>query len=127
MPKASAEKRSYWRGVVRRQRESGLSVRQFCTDESLSCAAFYRWKRKITAGSRRVGGNSQRGLPTHAQASPIADHRGTRATFIPVRLQGTGSLLEVVHPRGHVVRVPAGFDLQSLRQVLDLLDRQGEA
>jgi len=127
MPKASAEKRSYWRGVVRRQRESGLSVRQFCTDEGLSCAAFYRWKRKITAASRRVGDSSQRGFPKHAQASPSAEHRGGTAAFIPVRLQAAGSLLEVVHPRGHVVRVPAGFDEESLRQVFDVLDRQGEA
>ena len=56
---------------------------------------------------------------------PITAAPGRRS--YPCALQGTGSLLEVVHPRGHVVRVPAGFDLQSLRQVLDLLDRQGEA
>jgi hypothetical protein len=43
-----------------------------------------------------------------------------------VRLQAAaGNLLEVVHPRGHVVRVPAVFDESSLRQVLDVLDRQG--
>jgi hypothetical protein len=37
-----------------------------------------------------------------------------------------GSLLEVVHPRGCVVRVPAAFDERSLREVLKVLDQQGD-
>ena len=111
MSKASEEKRSYWRGVLRRQRESGLSVRQFCADEDLSDASFYRWKRKIAAGDRRAADASQTGrLPNVPQATPDRQSRtAVAAVFIPVRVQAAaGSLLEVVHPRGHVVRVPAG-------------------
>lgn len=140
MSKASAEKRSYWRGVLRRQRESGLSVRQFCTDEGLCYASFYRWKRKIAAkGSRRVcsseedgkrrpraGAGSGRNGGKRRRASRAAKGNGCAAAFIPVRVQAAGSPLEVVHPRGHVVRVPAVFDENSLRQVLDVLDRRGD-
>ena len=47
--------------------------------------------------------------------------------FIPVRLNAAeSSVLEVVHPRGHVVRVPAVFDGDALRQVLHVLEQQGE-
>jgi len=141
MPRAIAEKRSYWRGVLRRQRETGLSVRQFCTDEGLCYASFYRWKRKIAAkdsrracssegdGKRRprVGAKPGRNGRRRRQASRVAKRNGCAAAFIPVRLQAAaGNLLEVVHPRGHVVRVPAAFDEDSLRQVLDVLDRQGD-
>jgi hypothetical protein len=142
MPKASEEKRSYWRGVLRRQRESGLSVRQFCADERLSDASFYRWKRKIAGKDSRRASNSEeegesrpragassgRGSRKRRQASRVAKPNGSTGAFIPVRLQATaGGLLEVVHPRGHVVRVPAVFDENCLRQVLDVLDRQGGA
>jgi hypothetical protein len=142
MPKTSAEKRSYWQGMLRRQRESGLSVRQFCADEELSYASFYRWKRKIAAkDSRRAsdskedgkshpqsGAGSGRNSRNRRQASRAVKPNSSGAAFIPVRLQATaGGPLEVVHPRGHVVRVPAVFDKDSLRQVLDVLDRQGGA
>jgi len=142
MPKANEEKRSYWRGVLRRQRESGLSVRQFCADERLSDASFYRWKRKITGKDSRRASNSEedgksrpragassgRGSQKRRQASRVAKPNGRTGAFIPVRLRATaGGLLEVVHPLGHVVRVPAVFDAGSLRQVLDVLDHQGDA
>jgi hypothetical protein len=140
MRKASEEKRSYWRGVLRRQRESGLSVRQFCADEELSYASFYRWKRKMAVKDCRRASNSEengrRGPRTGAgsgrnggkrrQAGRMAKQDGSVAAFIPVRVQAAGSPLEVVHPRGYVVRVPAVFDADFLRQVLDVLDRQGD-
>jgi hypothetical protein len=127
MPKASEEKRSYWRGMLRRQRESGLSVRQFCADEDLSYASFYRWKRKIGPGDRRAVDKSRRQVSQHPPTlSRVAKPSGSTGAFIPVRVRAAGSsVLEVVHPRGHVVRVPAAFDAGSLQQVLDVLDRQG--
>jgi len=125
MPRASEEKQASWRSVLRRQRKSGRSVRQFCADEDLCCASFYRWKRKITPGDRPAVDSSQGDASKRPQASP---DQGGAAAFIPVRLQAAaGGLLEVLHPRGHVVRVPAVFDANSLRQVLDVLDRQGGA
>jgi len=140
MPETSEERRSYWRGVLRRQGESGLSVRQFCADEKLSGASFYRWKRKIAGADSRRASNSKGSAGSQARAASRRDGRKRRrasrgakpnentGAFIPVRLQAAaGGLLEVVHPRGHVVRVPAAFDAGSLRQVLDVLDRQGGA
>jgi len=139
MPKGNEEKWSYWRGMLRRQRGSGLSVRRFCVDEDLSYASFYRWKRKIAAKdsrrasnseddgkSRRVRADSGRNGRKHRRASGVAKSRTSTGAFIPVRVQAAGSsVLEVVHPRGHVVRVPAVFDAISLQQVLEVLDRLG--
>jgi hypothetical protein len=45
--------------------------------------------------------------------------------FIPLKLPallGLGNVIEVVLPRGHLVRVPAGFDGEALRRILELLD-----
>jgi hypothetical protein len=35
--------------------------------------------------------------------------------------------MELVHPRGHVLRIPAAFDEGCLQTVLQLLDREGAA
>lgn len=48
--------------------------------------------------------------------------------FIPLKLPallGLGNVIEVVLPRGHLVRVPAGFDGEALRRILELLDAGG--
>jgi len=127
MPEASAEKQEYWRSVLRRQERSGLSVRQFCTDHQLSQASLYSWKRKIANRDRRAGVRSERKGRKRSQPETVAKPDENTAVFVPVRLgTAAGSVLEVVHPRGHVVRVPAVFDENSLRQVLHVLDGQGE-
>ena len=119
MSKRSEEKRTYWRSVLERQQESGLSVRQFCKEHQVSEASFHSWKRKIAASSEDSG---QKHLP----ARQVAKQTNNAAVFIPVRVSAAaGSLLELVHPRGHVLRVPAVFDEGSLRQVLNVLDQQG--
>lgn len=129
MPKASAEKQAYWRSVLRRQQNSGLSVRQFCMDEQLSDASFYRWRRKIASGDRGAVASLEKDGPKRSKTKRDANAKQNQnaAVFIPVRLNAAaGSLLEVVHPRGHVVRVPTVFDENSLRQVLNILDQQGD-
>ncbi len=127
MSKRSEEKRAYWRSVLERQQESGLSVRQFCREHQVSEASFHSWKRKIAGRDRDVDTSSkdsgQKRLPTRQ----VAKQSENAAVFIPVRLNASASsLLELVHPRGHVLRVPAVFDEGSLRQVLNVLDQQGD-
>ena len=128
MPRSNSEKEAYWRSVLRRQRKSGLSVREFCAEEQLSSASFYRWKREIAESDHQAVAGKGRKDRKGARANRIAKREERAAAFIPVRLAGAaGRVLEVVHPRGHVVRVPAAFDEDSLRQVLDVLDQQGGA
>jgi hypothetical protein len=125
MPKASAEKEAYWRSVVRRQERSGLSVRQFCREEQLSEASFYGWKRKIASRDRHAGIGSERKGRKRSRAQTVTKPGEKAAVFVPVRLKAAASgVLEIVHPRGHVVRVPAVFDEDFLRQVLRVLDGQ---
>jgi hypothetical protein len=128
MPRASAEKEAYWRSVLRRQERSGLSVRQFCREQRLSQASFYGWKRKIAGRDGHAGIGSERKGRKRCQAQTVTKPDEKTAVFVPVRLNAAaGGVLEIVHPQGHVVRVPAVFDEDSLRQVLHVLDGQGEA
>ena len=127
MPEANVEKQEYWRSVLRRQKRSGLSVRQFCTEHRLSQASFYSWKRKIASRDRQAGIRSGGKGRKRSRTQTVTKPDEKTAVFIPVRLgAAAGGVLEVVHPRGYVVRVPAVFDENSLRQVLHVLDGQGE-
>lgn len=40
--------RDEWRELVDRQRESGLSVSEFCRREQTTENSFYRWRRRLT-------------------------------------------------------------------------------
>lgn len=43
-----------WRGMLKRFRESGLSVRSFCEREGLGRASFYQWRVRLSAPSSRT-------------------------------------------------------------------------
>lgn len=42
--------RALWRQRLRRQADSGLTIAQFCAQESLSTATFHSWKRRLRLG-----------------------------------------------------------------------------
>jgi transposase-like protein len=127
MSKQSEEKRAYWRDVLERQRESGSSVRQFCREHQISEASFHSWKRKIAGHDRGDDASSESGDQKQPARRQVAKQTENAAVFIPVRVSAAGSnALEIVHPRGHVLRVPAVFDEGALQRVLEVLDQQGD-
>jgi hypothetical protein len=96
-------------------------VRQFCKDHGLSEASFFSWQREIAIRDRQAAARTENGSSSrNKEVIPPPVHA---ASFIPLRLAGA-SALEVVHPRGHVLRIPAGFDGDCLEKVLQLLDRE---
>ena len=116
-----ASKERYWRELIGRQHERDETVARFCARQGVSVDRFYWWKRTLKSPSRR----SKPG-PGRAAASPVRAGEGHQATtsFVPVRLpfSTTAPPIELVHPDGWVVRLPAGFDPQSLCQILAALD-----
>jgi transposase len=125
MPKRSPGKEAYWRKMLRRQQRSGLTVRQFCKDHELSEASFFSWKREIAIRDRQAAGTTENGSSS-SRVKPAVAQQVNPSPFIPLRLTGT-STIELVHPRGHVLRIPAGFDGDCLQKVLQLLDRERDA
>ncbi len=108
-------KEQRWRQVLEAWQQSGLSVRAFCAQHQVSEPSFYTWKRNLQP-------RDQQPIPpvpaaTDAAANPLP-------TFAPVRLVGepAPALLELALPSGHRLRVPAGFDPATLRQLLAVLE-----
>ena len=48
MPRqGSLEKARYWREKISEQHQSGISIKEFCHQHSISQPSFYAWKRKL--------------------------------------------------------------------------------
>ena len=82
MARRSEEKRAYWRGVLERQQESGLSIRQFCREHQMSEASFHSWKRKIVGRAQAVGVSSEAGDRKRTGTKRIAKRAESAAVFI---------------------------------------------
>ena len=116
--KKTTERQLNWQDVIKRQAESGLSVRQFCTKEQVSEPSFYAWRRKLVEarpdGKRTVMSSRRVSTPKDGQ------------DFIPLKLIETVSAMEVVHPRGYRIRVTGEVNVTDLQRVLDVLDGRSD-
>ena len=128
-----SERQMYWEEAMRRWKESGQSVRAFCHNEGVRESAFYFWRRELAQRSHRTeAANGAR-----PQASPLttASHSSERASsrhssvpsFLPVRVVEdvaveAASGVEIILAHGCTVRVRAGFDRQTLTDVLAVLE-----
>ena len=99
-----AAKERFWRRVVERWRRAGISIRAFCRRESLSEPSFHAWRRELRRRDQEK---------TSVQSQPA---------FVPVRVAASAPFLELVLAAGQVLRVPPGFDRQTLREVVAALE-----
>ncbi len=115
------ERERHWPSVLHRQRKSRQSVRGFCQQHAIPQATSYNWRRKLTPSEPR-----ERSPSTATIESPSRTARPT--PFLPLKIKGgmgPGTVIEVVHPRGHLVRVPAAFDGATLHRIFTVLDQGG--
>ena len=127
-----------WRGAVRQWRRSGQPVRDYCLAHGLKESAFYFWRRQLarrgSAGPQRQKGGGQppaaktrRGERASARPRRASHARPNKARFLPVRVlmgreQTAAGGIEIVLGGSRTVRVPPGFDRQTLADVLAVLE-----
>ena len=137
------ERKRQWQAAVEQWRQSGRTVRDFCRAQGLKESAFYFWRRKLTQRHPQAGTRGRNDLPQPASKTPqrggVAMPRHTlssavpgrpqdgQARFLPVRViareaAGSDAGLEIALANGRVIRVPVGFDRQTLAGVLALLE-----
>lgn len=121
-----AAKERYWRDVLRRFGTSELGTKRFCAQEGVSEHQFHWWRQALRqrqtirhqSRQRTVALNRTQDASGGAQESPFL------AVSVPLSL---GVPIEVVHPRGCVIRVPAIFDAAVLGRILSTLDNSSPA
>jgi hypothetical protein len=111
-------KQHFWLQHILRWQVSRLSVCDYCDRLQLSQASFYAWKRTLQQRGLVAGTTPGSARPRHAAAPAKAPF------FLPVVVSeaepSTGHI-DLVLPDGWTVRVAAGFDVGTLRQLLALL------
>ena len=122
-----AGKERFWRSVVARwRRGQPATVREFCAEHGLAEQSFYWWRRTLTQRDRYAhpGAASK---PCHREGHRPTDEQPT-ARFVSVRIVppvGTAAAdVHVLLRSGHILRVPAGFDAATLRQLLVILQEE---
>jgi len=98
-----------------RQKESGLSVRGFCSNEGIAPSSFYYWLKKI-----RNEANGKRFIPLVVKSAGENVNPFLQSEL----LQGQrvdGTLLEITYPNGITLRVKNDLGLVHLRALVLLL------
>jgi len=106
--------------IYQRQQESGLAVREFCSNEGIPTSTYYYWYKK----TKHKRGN-QEFIPLVVKSSHPASVQGYANNAPPVngsRNTGEDMLLEVEYPNGTRLRINQELDLDHLRTLVCLLD-----
>jgi transposase-like protein len=99
-----------------RQKESGLSVRSFCSNEGIAPSSFYYWQKKI-----RNEANGKRFIPLVVK-SPETSVNPFMHSELSQGQRVDDTLLEITYPNGITLRVKNDLDLAHLRSLVLLLD-----
>ena len=98
------------------QQRSGLAVRAFCLREGLKDWTFRWWRQELARRDREPS------------TAPQGERTEAAPAFLPVRVVDREAVsprpvpsIEIVLPTGPTVRVPAGFDPQTLGDILAVL------
>ena len=110
---SSSVKLTEWRERLERFGKSGSTVKQFCSDEGVSAASFYDWRRKL--GTEPTGGDCERSIPAE-NASRV---------FTPVVLSSAGVPVSIRLPDGVQIEVPSD-NLAAVRTVICELVRTAQ-
>lgn len=114
-------KERQWRDVLRRQKRSGLSIRGFCEQESISEARFHWWRREL---ARRSAGSGASQREIGRQRSSDVTSGRSAVTLLPLEVAAVSAdaALEIVLPSGVLLRVRLGADARLLCDVLSALE-----
>jgi transposase-like protein len=106
--------------LYQRQRESGLTVREFCSNEGIAESTFYYWRKK-----RRKRSGAHNFIPLVVQPSGGFSTQADSKRILPLKNNGeeeNDMLLELVYPNGTKLRIKNDIDLAHLRALICLFD-----
>ena len=103
--------------LLKRQKESGLSVRDFCTNEGIIPSTFYYWLKK----SREKEAQPKMFIPLFPGTEQVPALKKNH--YLHARSgSDTPVLLELVFPNGTVLKVRNQVDLPLLQKLVHLYD-----
>jgi hypothetical protein len=105
--------------LVRRQKETRLTITAFCSNEGIAKSTFYNWRKRLNKGP--VKGF----IPLLVNATP-ATRSGASKNYTEEQhghhTSADDFLLELHYPNGTRLRIKSDPDLDHLRSLVCLLD-----
>ena len=109
-----ANREEFWRQVVQRRAESGMTIDEFCQREGLKPTTYHYWQRVI---KRRDEGPEWR--------KPKRDNVSSLAAVELVDDRGVAAAVEIIAHNGYVVRVGEQATTEHVRRVLQAVRELG--
>jgi len=103
--------------LITRQKESGLTVRSFCSNEGIAPSTFYYWQKRI----RKESGENHF-IPLVVKSSSPVFNPITQTEPAQKQKAGDDNLFEITYPNGITLRVKTDLDLSGLRALISLMD-----
>ena len=110
------QKESRFFDLIRLQRDSGLSVREFCSNEGIAPSTFYYWLKKLR---RQDVGRQNNFIPLLVKSPEEGLSRGSTYPEIST---SQDTLIELVYPNGTLLRLKNDLNLADLRSLIHLYD-----
>jgi hypothetical protein len=105
------------RELIKRHKETGLSMKAFCANEGIHKSSFYYWRKKLNTeqGKRFIpllvsSATSQLTVPAKDCNRREIDHHNSGDDF----------LLELIYPNGTRLRIKHELDLDNIRSLVCL-------
>lgn len=102
-----------WQDRLEGQRDSGLSVEEFCQQEGVPRSTFYRWANQLRDGAAQAVLTAAKARPAAGKEHPVAPSHD--AKFLPISLAPP---IEIEFPNGTVVRLPLNIGRPLLLEVI---------
>lgn len=105
--------------LYHRHKESGLTVKEFCSNEVIAPSTFYLWQKKLKSRNRLPG------------FIPVVVHPGPSDPSFNLREEANmrskpetnnGSQIEIEFSNKTIVRIKGGVDLSMLQALIHLND-----
>jgi len=106
--------------LYNRQQESGLNVKDFCSNESINESTFYYWRKKLQKAK-----GTKDFIPLVVKSFQPASTQNHSRDHQPGQDHGQANddiLLELVYPNGTKLRIKNDLDLSHLRALIHLYD-----
>ena len=122
-PAGRQARREWWRRQVQRQKDSSLTVAEFCRRLGVSTVSFYAWKRRF-----REAPTASPLVPERPSAQPMPEaNDASTPAFLPVSILNAGAAgqLEIELANACVVRLKGAVDPTLLRTAIRAASRIG--
>jgi len=114
------EKQAIFKELIKQQKSTGLTVKEFCANEGIAPSTFYYWQKKLKGSPKEKDfiplvvkpstPSVSRRYPKHFEAQ-----KGTNE-------QDDEFMLELVYPNGTRLRIKQDLDLDHIRSLVHLFD-----